>query len=229
MANFRTHIQFAAVGSGVLSALLLSGKVLSPAEAALCALAGALGGILPDIDSDNSHSLDILFAILSSVAAGLCLVLMLDKWPLYWVLGAALGVFILLQVPVRMLFAAFTVHRGVFHSLAACLLFTFLVAACSAYLGANAIFSWFLGAFTGLGFLLHLLLDEIYSVDFMNAKIKRSFGSALKLWHYGDAVASLLIICFAIIFYLLAPPAGEYLQLVTNKALIGRLIEGLTG
>jgi hypothetical protein len=32
----------------------------------------------------------------------------------------------------------------------------------------------------GIGYLTHLVLDEFYSVDLFNRKIKRSFGTALK-------------------------------------------------
>ena len=41
--------------------------------------------------------------------------------------------------------------------------------------------AWLSGGFVFLGGLIHLLLDEIYSVDLRNIKIKRSFGTALKL------------------------------------------------
>ena len=38
------------------------------------------------------------------------------------------------------------------------------------------------------GFLSHLLLDEIYSVDCHGLRLKKSFGTALKLWgHSGLA------------------------------------------
>ncbi len=33
-----------------------------------------------------------------------------------------------------------------------------------------------------IGYIVHLVLDEIYSVDLKNRKIKKSFGTALKLF-----------------------------------------------
>ena len=33
-----------------------------------------------------------------------------------------------------------------------------------------------------LGFLSHLLLDEMFSVDLRGTRIKRSFGTAMKFW-----------------------------------------------
>lgn len=228
MASFRTHIQFAAVGSGVLSSLLLAAEVVNPFEAMSCALAGTVGGILPDIDSDNSHSLSIVFAVFSMVACALGVIFLLGKLPLLWIWGACLLLFLFLQFVVRPIFAAFTVHRGVFHSLLACLLFIFLVATLASYLGVSATASWLLGMFTGFGFCLHLLLDEIYSVDFMNVKVKRSFGSALKAWSYGDGTASLLMLCLTVVFFLLAPPIDGYIQLVLDENLFNRLVSGVT-
>ncbi len=53
----------------------------------------------------------------------------------------------------------------------------------SAYaLGQGPITAWMAGLFVFIGFLIHLILDEIYAVDFSGARLKRSFGSALKLF-----------------------------------------------
>ena len=42
--------------------------------------------------------------------------------------------------------------------------------------------AWLAGAFMFAGFITHLTLDEIYSVDVMDTRIKSSFGTALKLF-----------------------------------------------
>ena len=39
-----------------------------------------------------------------------------------------------------------------------------------------------LGCFLGGGFLLHLTLDEIYSVDILGTRLKTSFGTALQFF-----------------------------------------------
>ena len=36
------------------------------------------------------------------------------------------------------------------------------------------------GLFVSVGYVIHLVLDEIYSVDLTGARVKRSFGTALK-------------------------------------------------
>lgn len=61
MANFKTHITGAAAASWV-GAVGLHGLDVVPADQVmLLTLTGALGGILPDIDSDNSYPLSIIF------------------------------------------------------------------------------------------------------------------------------------------------------------------------
>ena len=48
-------------------------------------------------------------------------------------------------------------------------------------LGRNAGVAWLAGGFMAIGYLTHLILDEIYSVDVMDTRLKASFGTALKL------------------------------------------------
>ncbi|HEY7774638.1 MAG TPA: metal-dependent hydrolase [Marinagarivorans sp.] len=184
MANFNTHIQFSTIGSGLLSTLFLSAQHLTPTEAVLCWLAGSVGGILPDIDSDNSHSLSIVFGVLSIIVCVLATVVGIHYWPLAWVWAGCALVFLAMHFVVRNIFELFTVHRGIFHSVIAALFFAGLLTAVTSQLGLRASASWFIGFFTGFGYCLHLLLDEVYAVDFMGISIKRSFGTAFKLFDY---------------------------------------------
>lgn len=217
MANFKTHLQVASIGSGLACSLFYSAGHLSSGEAFLCWIMGTLGGILPDIDSDNSHSLGILFGAFSIIACGFTAVAWIEIWPLAWVWGACALVFFLVQFGVRHLFARFTVHRGIFHSVLACLLFMFLVAAGAAFLGASGTTSWFLAIFLGFGYCVHLLLDEIFGVDFMNVAIKRSFGSAFKLFDYQNMTSSGFMAVGVIAAYFLTPSYGEFFSIVFDK------------
>jgi hypothetical protein len=53
--------------------------------------------------------------------------------------------------------------------------------------------AWYSGLFVGCGFLLHLLLDELCSVDISSVKIKRSFGTACKLLSFNAWLTSSLL------------------------------------
>ena len=77
------------------------------------------------------------------------------------------------------LFKHLTVHRGMFHSVPA-----MLIAGLSVFLldnGSAPMVRLFLTGGAMVGFLSHLVLDELCSVDFMGMHLKKSAGSALKL------------------------------------------------
>jgi len=65
--------------------------------------------------------------------------------------------------------------------------------------------AWLAAAFVGGGYLLHLLLDEIYSVDLMGGSFKQSFGSALTLFNT-SAWGSYLLLYLAVVFALAFAP-----------------------
>lgn len=224
MANFKTHLQVAAIGSGLVSTLFLNAQYLNPGEAFLCWIVGTLGGILPDIDSDNSHSLSILFSIFSIIACGLTAIAWAQHWPLVWVWAACAGMFVLMQFGVRHMFEALTVHRGIFHSLLAGMFFVLLVASGMKMLGASSTTSWFMGLFTGFGYCIHLLLDEIFAVDFMNVQIKRSFGSAFKLFDYQNLKTSAALAVVVGVLFFLAPSYAEFISILFNGDALTKLV-----
>jgi len=65
VANFKTHFSVGATSSAILSGVLLSMEVLTPTEAILAFGIGTFGSLLPDIDADNSKSIEIAFTIIS--------------------------------------------------------------------------------------------------------------------------------------------------------------------
>lgn len=227
MANFKTHLQVASVSCGLASSVFYSSGHLTAGEAFLCWVMGTLGGILPDIDSDNSHSLGIVFGAFSIIACGFTAVAWIDAWPLPWVWAACALVFLLVQFGVRQIFARFTVHRGIFHSLLAGFLFMFIAAAGAAALGASGTTSWFLALFLGFGYCIHLLLDEIFGVDFMNVTIKRSFGTAFKLFDYRNMATSALMAIAVIALFFLTPSYAEFVSILFDGDTYLTLVDGV--
>lgn len=182
MAGFRTHITFSSVlGVGYTGAGLYMGL---PIESSL--IAGGLcgiGGMLPDIDSDSG----VPFRESMGFAAAIVPVLMLDRFrelglnyeQMVLVSGA---MYLFVRFGVARLLARYTVHRGMFHSLPAAVTFAgvaFLISGCNdlqlRYFKASGVF---------LGVMSHLLLDEIYAVEWKRGRwrFKKSFGTAMKLW-----------------------------------------------
>ncbi|HZQ38173.1 MAG TPA: metal-dependent hydrolase, partial [Dehalococcoidia bacterium] len=79
--------------------------------------------------------------------------------------------------------------------------------------------AWLAAGFMGAGFLTHLILDEIYSVDVMDTRIKSSFGTALKLvdakhWGHSSAMAAA-----AVLVFLVTPPTKVFVENISSRAL----------
>lgn len=218
MANFRTHVAVAAVGSGLLSTVCLGAGVASPGEVMALSVVGTLGGILPDIDSDHSSSIKILFSALGFVTAFLVVFAHVERYStlelwLLWLL-----VYACIRYPAWLVFTRFTVHRGVFHSLVAGLFFGLLMTNLSALVFAcRPLLAWIIGTFVCFGYTLHLLLDELFSVDFMNTRLKRSFGTALKVVDYGNLGTSAAMVGAVCCLYLISPDAGSFADIFLNE------------
>lgn len=223
MANFRVHASVAAFASGALATTLLATGVATPVVAGLCFIGGLVGGILPDIDSDHSTPTNIVFGLLSVVCAATLALFLAPEWPLFWVwVMCAIGAG-LCQWALRPLFTKYTRHRGVFHSLLAAALFGLIAVNGLFLVGFDEMPSWLVGASVTFGFLVHLLLDEIYSVDFMGGAFKKSFGSAFKLWQNDNLKGSLAMLAAVGLLYWAAPNPSKFVDTVSNERLYQRI------
>ena len=118
----------------------------------------------------------------------------------------------------QFLFHKFAKHRGVFHSVIAGLFFAFTTAVVFYYVfNANSFVSWLAGSFMLFGYIVHLILDEVYSVDFDNTRIKRSFGTALKLIEYRNLGASTAMGVAVILAFLVTPPMETFFGVVGSQ------------
>lgn len=217
MANFETHISVAALGSGLLSTACLSAGISDPKETIMLWMLGTVGGILPDIDSDHSYATKMIFTSLAIIFAGLAMLNWIETYSileLWIVCGVS---YILIRHISLKLFTKFTVHRGIFHSIATALFFGFGITALSFnFLRLNELLSWLMGFFLFFGFLIHLSLDEMYSVDLMNVRIKRSFGTALKLFDYKNWEISAIMIALTVLVFTFTPNPEKFKNFVLN-------------
>ncbi len=228
MANFNTHLGVAAVGSGMLATLCLQVGFVDAKDAILLASMGVMGGILPDIDLHYSHPSRILFSILGIVVTFLWVFAAENHLSILQLWAAGLGIYMIVRYPFWALFQKLTVHRGSIHSIAAALLFALIVTALSFHVfGKPDFISWLTGTFVFLGFILHLLLDEIYSVDFMGHRLKRSFGTAFKLIDSKEHISSAVIIVSIFVVWFLTPDINSFLDTMTSaetyKVILQRL------
>jgi len=224
MANFQTHLGGAALGGGLVASGILATGVVNLPQAITGWLLVMLGGLLPDIDSDHSNVVRGLFSVFGGMVAILSIIILGADASigLMWLVGTASFLFV--RYGVWYVFARFTVHRGIFHSLLAGSLFSLFTAALSYQLmGLSSQISWLMGLCLFSGFIIHLLLDECYSVDLVNGRVKRSFGTAMKLFDYNNLLNNLWMLMACAALLLLAPPWQDLWSLLTNMELLSSL------
>lgn len=221
MADFNTHLSFAAIGSGLAASTLFHFECFNASQCLLLWLLGSIGGILPDVDSDASYALKGVFSLLGGLLAGAVVCFIPTATALIYVWSAALFGFALVRVGLMKTFAKFTVHRGVFHSVVAGCAMAMCVVVLLAWVASDLkALAWFGGGFVLFGFLLHLVLDEIYAVDISGMELKRSFGSALKIMDSKNKVGSLTLILISLLLFVFSPdtqpPARKLSHLVDS-------------
>ena len=140
---------------------MLGGLAAGP-QVILYFVLGAVGSLLPDMDSDKSVPLRFAFTLASILLAFAGMFVLSDAFPsvgelvLIWV-----ACFLLVRWLVFYLLGAFTDHRGLFHSVPAALLAGLLTWAAFYHgLGFSPFDAWMSGLFVCYGYLVHLLLDE---------------------------------------------------------------------
>ena len=206
MADFKTHVTV----SGALGVGMATGGYFGlnfPVEQ--CVVGGMLcgvAGMLPDLDSKNG----IPVRELTSIAAAAIPLLMLDRFRALgmtheqiFLCGA--GLYIGIRFGLAEIFKRWTVHRGMWHSVPAALIASLAALwICSCDIVQ---FRAFKAVAVFVGFVSHLILDEIYSIDLSGnrIKVKRSLGTALKFWSgssyanvstYGKLLALLVLVGF---------------------------------
>jgi len=216
MANFRTHLSVAAALSGSLATGFLEVGIAAPKDVWLYFAMGTLGGILPDIDANNSIPGRMLFSFFAIVLAFLTLFSRANVYSIVELSVLWIVTYVVVRYIIFQMFARLTIHRGIFHSILAAVFFGFLTTNVSYYVfSINALNAWICGLFVFIGYLIHLTLDEIYSVDLLGTKIKRSFGTALKIISTNMKTTSLLFLATVLAFYM-TPNADRFVKTVLS-------------
>jgi len=196
---------------------MLGGLATGP-QVVLYFVLGAVGSLLPDMDSDKSLPLRFAFTLGSILLAFTGMFVLSDWFPsvaellLVWV-----ACFLLVRWLVFHLLALLTDHRGLFHSVPAALLAGMLTsAAFHRGLGFSPLEAWMSGLFVCFGYLVHLLLDEAYSVNLFGHRPRRSLGTALKLFRGDKPVASLLLYLSLPLALIAGPPLQPFLEVALD-------------
>ena len=217
MANFRTHVGVGVVASGMLATLTMASSLVPANDLIKLALVGTLGSVLPDIDLQNSRASQAMFSGLALFVAFTLLFNFAWRYSIAEMWIVWVGVFLAIRYCGHNAFHKFAVHRGIFHSLIAAVFFAFWTAVVfwNCY-GASPTVSWLAGGFMFFGYVVHLTLDEIYSVDFNNNRVKRSFGTALKFFNWKQPKPALAMTAATLLVFFLTPEMTTFVSVISD-------------
>ncbi|MBZ1392461.1 metal-dependent hydrolase [Psychrobacter pacificensis] len=228
MANFNTHLNVAFMVSGTLSLTVYKAGLIDDSGFLVCVELGTIGGLLPDLDSDNSTPIKLGFNITSFVFAfGLVMHWRSDLSLLaliaLWLAGYAFMRYVIFHI-----FTTMTVHRGVIHSVPYMAILG-LGLNCLSYYGLHLPLttSWFYGLFLFGGAMVHLALDELYSVNLSNMKMKRSSGTAMKFYQHKDKWWYLLLYTILALLVYVAPPVEMFWLRLSDPSAWAQLKVGI--
>ncbi len=183
MADFKTHITTSSVlGVGYATTGFLAFGMPLPTAVLAGGLCG-VAGMLPDLDSGSGIPLRESVAFTAAIVP----MLMFERFQLLFgsmelvALAGAL-VYLLIRFGLAPLLKKYTVHRGMFHSIPAAIIAT-EIAYMVCMTGGMEMRIFKAGA-VFVGFMSHLLLDEVWSLYWHRGRlrVKKSFGTAVKLW-----------------------------------------------
>lgn len=218
MASFQTHIGLSTalgVAYGGVAGVLFDVPV--PA----CMLAGGLcsvSGMIPDVDSNAGVPLRESMALAAAVVP----MMMIDRFrrmemsPESTVLAGAM-IYLLIRFGLAAWLRRHTVHRGMFHSLPAAVIFgqlAFLLAP-----GEDVQLRAYQAGGVLIGYLSHLLLDELYSIRWYRGRLrlKRTFGTAMKLFSRAWRPTILVYLQLVILTYVVLKEPGWMRQHYKEK------------
>lgn len=207
MALFREHISVGAL-AGVVGVVLLYfyALVTDPLLLALLFIVTTISSFLPDLDSDSGIPFYTVFGLFTLACTGAALFWALTHYPTpwYYLVGIPAGALVLVWFVLGGIFKRFTHHRGIMHSVPAMAIVGLCAFLAARHLEQGENVSLWFAAFAALGFLTHLVLDEVHSeVNFDGIPFvpKKSLGTALKLFSGSFAVNMFTYLLLALLAY----------------------------
>lgn len=206
MANFKQHLTGGAIAGGVIATIAIAHLKLDNSQGLLLFMLTLLGSIMPDVDCETSKPIRIIFNKLGLLVPMVLLYkyrseLSMELMIIYIIIGA-----IVIQYFIKALFIRFTVHRGIVHSIPAGIIYGELIF--YIFHDSNNHIRVLFASVSTIGFFVHLLMDEFWSIDTANLRIKRSFGTAFTLF---DKSKLKLLIAY-IVLIALAPPLYKIIK-----------------
>jgi hypothetical protein len=182
MAGFKTHITTSSLIGCVYAGVGYAHGI--PPDSAM--MAGAMcgfAGMLPDLDSDGGVPLREAMSFTAATVPMLLLNRLASLGLRYDQMAiVAVAIYFFFRFGLANMIRKSTVHRGMFHSIPA----LFIVGGIAYLLcgGTEVTTRYFKAGGVMLGYLSHLVLDEMYSFEWKGGRwqMKKSFGTAMKVW-----------------------------------------------
>lgn len=228
MANFNTHLNGAFAVSGIAALTIYKTGLIDDSGFLMCVALGTIGGLLPDLDSDNSTPIKLGFNLASFMFAFGLVMHWRDELSLLALMALWLAGYGFMRYVVFYIFTTMTVHRGVIHSVPYMAILGLGLTCLSYFVMDNALTtSWFYGLFLFGGALVHLSLDELYSVNLSGMKMKRSSGTAMKFYQHRDKWWYLLLYAVIAVLLYFAPPFEPFWEQMRDPAPWAQLRVGM--
>ncbi len=183
MAGYREHISVSGMLGVTYGAASVFGFGFTPVQGVIAGCLTGVAGMIPDLDSQTGKPVREMFSLIAAAAP----MVMMERL-LVWggnvetamLLGFAL--YVAIRYGGATVLGYCSVHRGMFHSIPTMLIaaeLTFL-----AYKSDSLSVKFLMALGVALGVLSHLILDELYSVQWSGVRIKlnKAAGSAFKMF-----------------------------------------------
>jgi len=158
--------------------------------------------MLPDLDLDYSKPSQIFFQIISIFSPLLIIMYLFKDIPILYNILIWFLLSFFLHFVLRKTLGQLTTHRGIFHSIPMGIVFAQIALFISEKLfNQSSSFSAIVAFFIFFGFITHLILDEISSINLQGMKMKKSFGTALKIYDKNNIIGT--IILYILILFML--------------------------
>jgi hypothetical protein len=222
MANYKQHLSGGIILGTVCMLLAIFSLSFTIVNGFTVFVLVTLGSLLPDIDCDTSKPVQLLFEILGILIP----IIILKKYfsnevNVENIIFLLVTGYIFVRFGASVFFKKLTVHRGIIHSIPAAVI-----------AGGTVFFLFYNSTFycrfvytlsCAGGFLLHLIMDEIWSVDLANVRIKNSFGTALSLKSDSRGttlIAYLVIILMATYTWLNVPIPENFAEKQDTQSIV---------
>jgi hypothetical protein len=223
MAKFKAHISLGVL-LGLFSSIFVS--FFSLTKNILIALivffSVIIGSFLPDIDSDTGTPFQIIFGLLSFLAAIIMFYYLLQKGVSdhKMLIGLPIASLIFFRVVIGKIFQKITHHRGIWHSIPFVLIVTLFALLITNKFDISPYDKLIISISIGVGYLSHLILDEIYSLINISGipfTSKKSLGSALKFSSKSKTITFIAYLTVFALIYFTFPVLSEILRIIQRN------------